>query len=118
MTADLSPSLLSRLHDPIMLPDHEIAVGLTFVQGAGHRVGTVTPAGLNHMSAAQARRMARELLDSDQGVSLRAAIDALFAVARRIEPDHCGLDPEQSPPPKPYTDAERALSNMPSHGNA
>lgn len=106
MTTDLTPSLLSRLHDPIVLDDHEIAVGVVFVQGAGHRVGTVTPVGLNHMSAAQARRMGREL---GAHPSLSAAVEALNTVADRLDEMNA---------PQRYTDDDLHLANMPSMGSA
>lgn len=77
--------LISRLVDPILLPEHEIAVGLTFVQGAGYRVGTVTPAGLNHMSAAQARRVARELDGGAHGGDLSAATAAMRSIADMLD---------------------------------
>lgn len=107
MTPDHEANL-TRLIEPTILPGLDLAVGVVFVQGAGYRVGAVSIDGLRHMSAAAARRYARDLEATPHAEQLRPAIEAVRAVADEV--DRIMADP--------YTPDERALARMPSQGRA
>src|SRR5580698_4193686 len=68
--------------DPIILPDHETAIGIIDVPGAGWRVATVSNGAVQQMSPARAMRLAQEFEGSEHAKALHAVSSALRLVAR------------------------------------
>lgn len=68
--------------DPIILPDHETAVGLIEVAGAGWRVATVSEGAVQHMSAGRALRLAQELEHGEHAGALKPFTAVLRTVAK------------------------------------
>ena len=74
-----------RLLDAVVLQDHHCAVGLTFINGVGFRIGTFDGHDLRAMSTAAARRMAKELAASEEAETLAPVIEALRAKADALD---------------------------------
>jgi hypothetical protein len=83
-----------HLHEMRSVPELEFHCGLLFVQGSGFRVGVFENGELRHMSAAAARRAAREMIadalkDAELGELmaevLKPAAEALTATADRLD---------------------------------
>lgn len=76
---------MPRLIEPIVLRDYGIAVGGVEIEGTGLRVGTFSDNTVRHMSPAAARRLAKQLAADDEAPALGPVIEALNAVADRVE---------------------------------
>lgn len=77
--------MIDRLIKPTVLPAHNVAVGLVFIPGVGHRVGTWDGIEMRHMSPAAAHRTARELDESPLATELAPVIAALRGVADELQ---------------------------------
>lgn len=69
----------------VALPDHEMAVGVVNIAGAGPRVATISNGEVRHMPPAAARRLARALEEDAHAAELRPVIDALREKATEVE---------------------------------
>lgn len=79
----MKPTILN----PTALPDQGITVGLIYVRGTGYRVCAEDSTAQRHMSAAAARRFAKQLEGQDAHVAafLRPVIEALQSVAASLD---------------------------------
>lgn len=77
--------MIERLINPTVLPEHNVAVGLVYIPGVGHRVGTWDGIEMRHMSPAAAHRTARELQESTLATELAPVIAALHGAADGLQ---------------------------------
>ena len=85
-----------RLLELVSLPEHDFFCGLLFIQGAGYRIGVVSDGQTHHMSAAAARRLAREYEDEPEvAEELAPVCEALRATADKLDQyGLAGAEPE------------------------
>lgn len=78
---------MTPLLEATTLPDHGLTVGIDRLPGAGLRVAAheMDSGERRHMSPAAARRLARELDESEEGPALAPVAVALRHAAQRLE---------------------------------